>query len=62
MIKRRHKVLLVGDGAVGSSFAYSLLQTTQEVDELVIVDLNKDKADGDAMDLVKFQAYLRLRA
>ena len=51
MIKRRHKVLLVGEGAVGSSFAYSLLQTTQEVDELVIVDLNKDKADGDAMDL-----------
>ena len=51
MIKRRHKVVLVGDGAVGSSFAYSLLQTTQEVDELVIVDLNKEKARGDAMDL-----------
>ena len=51
MIKRRHKVLLVGDGAVGSSFAYSLLQTTPEVDELVIVDLNKDKAHGDALDL-----------
>ena len=51
MIKRCHKVLLVGDGAVGSSFAYSLLQTTQEVDELVIVDINRDKADGDAMDL-----------
>lgn len=51
MIKRRHKVLLVGDGAVGSSFAYSLLQTTQEVDELVIVDLNKEKAQGDALDL-----------
>lgn len=51
MIKRRHKVLLVGDGAVGSSFAYSLLQTTPEVDELVIVDLNKDKSYGDALDL-----------
>ncbi|MGM9892399.1 L-lactate dehydrogenase [Limosilactobacillus sp.] len=51
MIKRRHKVLLVGDGAVGSSFAYSLLQTTQDVDELVIVDLNQDKAHGDALDL-----------
>lgn len=51
MIERRHKVVLVGDGAVGSSFAYSLLQTTQEVDELVIVDLNKEKAHGDALDL-----------
>lgn len=51
MIKRRHKVVLVGDGAVGSSFAYSLLQTTQAVDELVIVDLNKEKSHGDALDL-----------
>lgn len=51
MIKHRHKVLLVGDGAVGSSFAFALLQVTQEIDELVIVDLNKDKANGDAMDL-----------
>ncbi|MCE2350934.1 L-lactate dehydrogenase, partial [Streptococcus thermophilus] len=33
------KVLLVGDGAVGSNFANDLLQTTR-VDELVICDLN----------------------
>lgn len=48
---RHHKVLLVGDGAVGSSFAFSILQVTQEIDELVIVDRNKDKAQGDMMDL-----------
>lgn len=51
MVEHHHKVLLVGDGAVGSSFAFSLLQTTQEVDELVIVDLKKDKAAGEALDL-----------
>lgn len=51
MIKDYHKVVLVGDGAVGSSFAYSLLQTTQEIDELVIIDRNKEKVSGDVLDL-----------
>lgn len=41
------KVLLVGDGAVGSNFANDLLQTTR-VDELVICDLNKDRAAATA--------------
>lgn len=46
-----HKVVLIGDGAVGSAFAYSLLQTTNEVDQLVIVTRNHEKAAGDALDL-----------
>lgn len=45
-----HKVLLVGDGAVGSSFAFSLLQHGG-VDDLVIVDIRADHAHGDAIDL-----------
>ena len=44
------KVLLVGDGAVGSNFANDLLQATH-VDELVICDLSKDRAAGDSLDL-----------
>ena len=51
MLGHHHKVVLVGDGAVGSSFAFSLLQTTQEIDELVIVDLKKEKATGESLDL-----------
>ena len=47
----RHKVVLIGDGAVGSSFAFSLLQSTNEVDELVLVDRTRSKAVGDAADL-----------
>lgn len=47
----RHKVVLVGDGAVGSAFAFSLLQSNREVDELVIVTRQHDKAVGDALDL-----------
>ena len=44
------KVLLVGDGAVGSTFANDLLLSTQ-VDELVITDVVKERPIGDSMDL-----------
>ncbi|MEY8441774.1 L-lactate dehydrogenase [Lactobacillaceae bacterium 24-114] len=47
----QHKVLLVGDGAVGSAFAFSLLQSSREIDKLVIVTRNKERALGDALDL-----------
>ncbi|KRK48737.1 L-lactate dehydrogenase [Secundilactobacillus kimchicus] len=46
----KRKVVLVGDGAVGSSFAFSLLQSTQ-VSEMVIVDLQEEHAQGDVIDL-----------
>lgn len=44
------KIVLVGDGAVGSAFAYSVLQHGI-VDELVLVDLRKTYTMGDAADL-----------
>ncbi|MGK0554689.1 L-lactate dehydrogenase [Macrococcus capreoli] len=45
-----NKVVLVGNGAVGSSYAFAMLN--QGVcDEFVIIDLNEAKAIGDAMDL-----------
>ena len=48
--KNHQKVLLVGDGAVGSTFAYAM--TLQGIaQELVICDIAKDKIKGDAMDL-----------
>ena len=44
------KVILVGDGAVGSSFAYA--STILGIGrELGIIDINEKKAEGDAMDL-----------
>lgn len=45
-----NKVVLVGDGTVGSSYAYALMNQGL-CDELIIVDLNEDKAKGDVMDL-----------
>ena len=48
--KHGNKVILVGDGAVGSSYAYALvLQGIAE--ELGIIDINFEKTEGDALDL-----------
>lgn len=44
------KVALVGTGFVGMSFAYALLNSG-ECDQLVLIDVNKVKAHGEAMDL-----------
>ncbi|MFZ0075087.1 MAG: L-lactate dehydrogenase, partial [Exiguobacterium undae] len=44
------RVALVGAGAVGSSFAYQMT-TAGLCEELVIIDVNKAKAEGEAMDL-----------
>lgn len=49
MVEKR-KIVLVGTGFVGMSFAYSLLNQGG-VNELVLVDVQKDKAEGEAMDL-----------
>lgn len=44
------KVVLVGTGFVGMSMAYSMLNTGG-VDELVLIDMDKEKTIGEAMDL-----------
>lgn len=46
----KSKIILVGDGAVGSSYAFActLLGIGREIG---IIDLNRDKSEGDAMDL-----------
>ena len=49
-MKTSRKVVLVGAGFVGMSMAYSLLNQGG-VDELVLIDINKDKTVGEAMDL-----------
>ena len=46
----KRKVVLVGAGFVGMSMAYSLLNQGG-LDELILIDVNKDKAVGEEMDL-----------
>ena len=47
---KKGKIVLVGAGFVGMSMAYSMLNRGG-INELVLVDLNKDKTIGEEMDL-----------
>ena len=47
---KKGKIVLVGTGFVGMSMAYSMLNRGG-IDELVLIDLDKDKAIGEEMDL-----------
>lgn len=49
-MKAKTKIVVVGSGAVGSTFAYTVLLKGL-ANELVIIDKNKDKAEGDVLDL-----------
>lgn len=51
------KVLLVGDGAVGSTFANDLLQNC-DVKELIICDVAKQRPVGDSMDLEDITPFM----
>lgn len=52
----KRKVVLVGTGFVGMSFAYSLFNQGG-VNELVLIDVLKEKAEGEALDLAHGLAY-----
>ncbi|MBM7543534.1 L-lactate dehydrogenase [Periweissella beninensis] len=56
MTLQRQKVVLVGDGAVGSSYAFAMAQQGL-AEEFVIVDVFKERTEGDAMDLEDAQAF-----
>lgn len=46
-----NKVVVIGCGNVGMSYAYALLNQQTSVNELVLIDLNKEKTIGEANDL-----------
>ena len=46
-----NKVMIIVTGNVGASIAYSMINQRTAVNELVLVDINADDAEGEAMDL-----------
>lgn len=46
-----NKVMIVGTGNVGMSYGYALVNQRTAVNELVLVDINQEDAEGEAMDL-----------
>jgi len=52
-----NKVAIIGTGNVGMSYAYALLNQQSHVNELVLIDINIDDAEGEALDLRDALAY-----
>lgn len=53
------KVVIVGDGAVGSTYAYTLL--LQELAEtIVLVDVNKDRTQADSLDMTHALPFTKI--
>ena len=46
-----NKIVIIGCGNVGMSYAYALVNQKTYVDELALIDINKDKVMGEVMDL-----------
>lgn len=46
-----NKVVIIGCGNVGISYAYALLNQRTYVNKLILIDVNKDKVAGEVMDL-----------
>jgi L-lactate dehydrogenase len=47
---KKTRIVVIGTGAVGSTTAYTLL-LRERMDELVLIDANQEKAEGDALDM-----------
>ncbi len=52
-----NKVVIVGCGNVGISYAYALVNQKTYVSDLILIDINKEKTIGEAMDLNHCLAY-----
>jgi L-lactate dehydrogenase len=58
MIKEHSKVVIIGAGLVGSTFAYSLM-ISGIVSEIVMIDVNQDRLTGEVMDLNHGLSFVR---
>jgi L-lactate dehydrogenase len=56
-----NKVVIIGCGNVGMAYAYALLNQGSRVDELVLVDINKERLEGEVMDLNHTLPYTSLK-
>jgi len=54
---KKTRIVVIGVGAVGSTTAYTLL-LRERMDELVLIDANREKAIGDALDMNHGLAFL----
>ena len=54
-MQSKKKISIIGAGNVGSTIAYTLMQQGT-CSEILLVDINRDKAEGESLDLAQCAA------
>lgn len=58
-MKNKKKIVIIGTGNVGVSFAFcTLVKNNENIASIVLVDLNKEKAEGEVTDMSHCVPYL----
>lgn len=58
-MKNKKKIVVIGTGNVGMSFAFCVLvKNNENIGSLILIDINKEKAKGEIMDLACCIPYL----
>ena len=47
------KITIIGAGSVGSTIAYTLAMNNDRVSEIVLIDINQEKVEGEVMDIAQ---------
>lgn len=47
------KITIIGAGSVGSTIAYTLAMDNNRVSEIVLIDINQEKVEGEVMDIAQ---------
>ncbi|MBQ7339581.1 MAG: L-lactate dehydrogenase [Clostridia bacterium] len=55
MVQKKRKISVLGTGNVGATIAYTLM-LSDICSEILLVDINKEKAEGEALDLTQCRA------
>ena len=51
------KITIIGAGNVGATIAYALT-IKEAASEIILIDINRDKADGEAVDIMQGAAFV----
>lgn len=49
----KKKITIIGAGSVGSTIAYTLAMDQDSASEIVLIDINKEKVEGEVMDIAQ---------
>ena len=49
----KRKITIIGAGSVGSTIAYTLAMDHDSASEIVLIDINKEKVEGEVMDIAQ---------